>query len=52
MELNEEAMEVEKQQRRRQNSARERTRSGGRRKVKVKTRGWVKTGSTTSIMGF
>jgi len=27
-------------------------RSGGRRKVKVKTHGGVKTGSTTSVMDF
>jgi len=39
MELNGEPKEVEKQQRRRWNSIEECVRNGGRRRVKVKTRG-------------
>jgi len=49
MELNGEPMEVETQQRRRWNNVGERVRSGGRKKVKAKTRDWVKAGITTSI---
>jgi len=52
MDLNGEAMEVKMQLRRRQNSAGECTRFGGRRKVKVKTHDCVKMGSTTSVLSF
>jgi len=51
MEFNKEAMEVEKQQRKRWNNVGERARSGGSTKVKVKTHGGVKIGSTTSVLG-